>query len=151
MAEKVGQENIFIFGHTEKEIAALAPVYSAREWMEADDEIRSAVSLIESDFFSNNEHGIFRPLLDSLFVHNDRYFLMADLRAYSDRHEEAVALYRDNRSDWNRKSLLNIASSGFFSSDRTIKEYANEIWHIKPVRVKHSNEDSVLEDARKAD
>ncbi len=151
MAEKVGKENIFIFGHTEKEIASLAPVYSAREWMESDEEIRSAVSLIESDFFSNNEHGIFKPLLDSLFVHNDRYFLMADLRAYSDRHEEAVALYRDNRSDWNRKSLLNIASSGFFSSDRTIREYADEIWHIKPVKVRHSSEDSVLEDARKAD
>ncbi len=151
MAEKVGDDNIFIFGHTEREIAALSSTYSARTWMENNAEIRAAVSLIKSDFFSNNEHGIFTPLLDSLFVHNDRYFLMADLAAYSARHDDAVSLYRDDRSLWNRKSLLNIASSSFFSSDRTIREYADEIWHVRSVPVKKSNEDTVLEDARKAD
>ena len=151
MAERVGDDNIFIFGHTEKEIAALAPVYSSREWINNNDEIRSAVELIQSGFFNNSESGIFDPLLSSIIDQNDRYFLMADCASYSSRHEDAVSLYRDNRTQWNRKAILNIASSGFFSSDRTIKEYADDIWHVKPVRVKQSKEDTVLEDARKAD
>ena len=151
MAERVGDDNIFIFGHTEKEIAALAPVYSSREWINNNDEIRSAVELIQSGFFNNSESGIFDPLLSSIIDQNDRYFLMADCASYSSRHEDAVSLYRDNRTEWNRKAILNIASSGFFSSDRTIKEYADDIWHVKPVRVKQSKEDTVLEDARKAD
>ncbi len=151
MAEKVGKDNIFIFGHTEKEIAELAPHYSSREWMNNNEEIKQAISLIQSDFFSNNEHGIFNPLLSSLLDHNDRYFLFADLAMYSTCHDEALSLYKNNRDEWNRKSLINIASSSFFSSDRTIKEYANEIWHVKPVPVAHSDKDTVLEDARKAD
>ena len=151
MAEKVGKDNIFIFGHTEKEIAELAPHYSSREWMNNNEEIKQAISLIQSDFFSNNEHGIFNDLLSSLLDHNDRYFLFADLAMYSSRHDEALSLYKNSRDEWNRKSLINIASSSFFSSDRTIKEYANEIWHVKPVSVAHSDKDTVLEDARKAD
>ena len=151
MAERVGDENIFIFGHTEKEIASLAPTYSSREWINNNDEIKGAIELIQSGFFNNNESGIFDPLLSSIIDQNDRYFLMADAGMYSKRHEDAVSLYRDNRTEWNRKSIINIASSGFFSSDRTIKEYARDIWHVKPVKVRRSNEDTVLEDARKAD
>ncbi len=151
MAERVGKDNIFIFGHTEKEIQALGPTYSSREWMENNQEIKDAVSLIASDFFSNNEHGIFSPLLQSLLDHNDRYFLFADLADYSETHDRASALYKNNRDEWNKKSLINIASSSFFSSDRTIRDYAEDIWHVKPVHVAHSDEDTVLEDAKKAD
>ncbi len=151
MAERVGDENIFIFGHTEKEIASLAPVYSSREWINSNDELKAAMDLIKSGFFNNNEGGIFDPLISSIIDQNDRYFLMADAASYSARHDDAVNLYRDDRSEWNRRSVINIASSGFFSSDRTIKEYAEDIWHIKSVKVKRSNEDTVLEDARKAD
>ncbi len=151
MAERVGKDNIFIFGHTEKEIQALSATYSSREWMNNNQEIKDAVSLIASDFFSNNEHGIFSPLLESLLDHNDRYFLFADLADYSETHDRASALYKNNRDEWNKKSLLNIASSSFFSSDRTIRNYAEDIWHVKPVHVAHSDEDTVLEDAKKAD
>ncbi len=151
MAERVGKDNIFIFGHTEKEIQALGPTYSSREWMENNQEIKDAVSLIASDFFSNNEHGIFSPLLQSLLDHNDRYFLFADLADYSETHDRASALYKNNRDEWNKKSLINIASSSFFSSDRTIRDYAEDIWHVNPVHVAHSDEDTVLEDAKKAD
>ncbi len=151
MAERVGKDNIFIFGHTEKEIQALGPTYSSREWMENNQEIKDAVSLIASDFFSNNEHGIFSPLLQSLLDYNDRYFLFADLADYSETHDRASALYKNNRDEWNKKSLINIASSSFFSSDRTIRDYAEDIWHVKPVHVAHSDEDTVLEDAKKAD
>lgn len=151
MAERVGKDNIFIFGHTEKEIQALGPTYSSREWMENNQEIKDALSLIASDFFSNNEHGIFSPLLQSLLDHNDRYFLFADLADYSETHDRASALYKNNRDEWNKKSLINIASSSFFSSDRTIRDYAEDIWHVNPVHVAHSDEDTVLEDAKKAD
>ena len=71
------------------------------------------------------------------------------MKMYHDRHEEATKLYRDDIAEWNKKAVINIASSSKFSSDRTIKDYANEIWHIKPCHVKKSKTDSVLEDAKK--
>lgn len=149
MAEKVGLDNIFIFGHTEEEITTLSKNYSSISWINKDPEIKAVLSLIKSGFFNNDEDGIFEPLLSSLIEQNDRYFLMTDLKMYNKRHEEATKLYQNNRTEWNKKSLLNIASSSFFSSDRTIKEYADDIWHIKPCKVKKSEEDTVLEDARK--
>ncbi len=150
MAERVGLDNIFTFGHTEEEIANLSKNYSSIEWINGNPEIKEAIDLIKSGFFNNNEEGIFNPLLSSLIEQNDRYFLMADLALYNKRHDEASTLYKENRAEWNKKSLLNIASSAFFSSDRTIKEYADDIWHIKPCHVKKSKEDTVLEDARKS-
>ena len=151
IAEEVGKDNIFIFGHTEDEISALASSgYNPREWVDSDQEIKDMISLIDSGYFSINEPHIFQPLKDSLFGYgNDRYYLFADLRMYHDVHEKATQLYRDNPAEWNRKAVINIASSGKFSSDRTIKEYADEIWHIKPCKVRKSATDSVLEDAKK--
>ena len=150
IAEEVGKDNIFIFGHTEEEISALAPSYSPMEWVEKDPEIKAMISLIDSGYFSINEPSIFKSLKESLFGYgNDRYYLMADLRMYHDVHETATMLYKTNPAEWNRKAVINIASSAKFSSDRTIKEYADEIWHIKPCKVKRSAEDTVLEDARK--
>ena len=151
IAEEVGKDNIFIFGHTEDEISALASSgYNPREWVDSDQEIKDMISLIDSGYFSINEPHIFQPLKDSLFGYgNDRYYLFADLRMYHDVHEKATQLYRDNPAEWNRKAVINIASSGKFSSDRTIKEYADEIWHIKPCKIRKSSTDSVLEDAKK--
>ena len=150
IAEEVGKDNIFIFGHTEEEIGALASSYKAMDWVNVDEDIKSMVELIDSGFFSINEPHIFSPLRDSLFGNGgDRYYLFADLRMYHDVHEKAMAMYRDSRDEWNRKAVINIASSGKFSSDRTIKEYADDIWHVKPCKVKKSKTDSVLEDARK--
>ena len=151
IAEEVGKENIFIFGHTEEEIGALASSYKAIDWVNKDEEIKSMIDLVDSGFFSINEPHIFSPLKESLFGSgNDRYFLFADLRMYHDVHEKAMEMYRDNRYEWNRKAVINIASSGKFSSDRTIKEYAQDIWHVKPCKVKKSKTDTVLEDAKKA-
>ncbi|MBQ0072098.1 MAG: glycogen/starch/alpha-glucan family phosphorylase, partial [Spirochaetales bacterium] len=151
MAEEVGNDNIFIFGHTESQIKELARTYNARSWAESDPEISAMVKLIESEFFNNGEEGIFKPLLASLFDQNDRYFLFADLRMYHDRHEEASLLYATDTAKWNEMAVKNVAASAKFSSDRTIKQYADEIWNIKPCHVKKSKEDSVLEDARKQD
>lgn len=150
IAEQVGNENIFIFGHTEEEIAAMSSSYNPEQWAYGDEEIKSMLSLIDSGYFNINEPNIFEPLRKSLLEYGDRYYLFADLRMYHDKHEEAAALYRDNKAEWNKKAVLNIASSAKFSSDRTIKEYADEIWHIKPCHVKKSKTDSVLEDARKS-
>lgn len=149
MAEEVGKDNIFIFGHTEDEIAKLSSIYNPTEWAYKDPEIKAMLALIESDYFNINEPNIFEPLRKSLFDYGDRYYLFADLRMYHERHEEATKLYKENPAEWNKKAVLNIASSAKFSSDRTIKEYADEIWNIKPCKVKRSKEDTVLEDARK--
>ena len=150
IAEEVGKENIFIFGHTEDEISAMASTYKAIDWVNADADIKSMIDLVDSGFFSINEPHIFSPLKDSLFGNgNDRYYLFADLRMYHDVHEKAMETYRDNRDEWNKMAVINIASSSKFSSDRTIKEYASDIWHVKPCKVKKSKTDTVLEDARK--
>ncbi|MDY5931958.1 MAG: glycogen/starch/alpha-glucan phosphorylase, partial [Candidatus Ornithospirochaeta sp.] len=150
IAEEVGRDNIFIFGHTEEEIAALRNSgYRPLDWAYSDPEIASMVELIGSDYFNINEPEIFEPIRRSLFDYGDRYFLFADLRMYHDEHDKATALYRDNSAEWNRKAVINIASSAKFSSDRTIQQYADEIWHVKPCKVSRSRTDTVLEDARK--
>ena len=149
MAEEVGRDNIFIFGHTEEEISAMQPTYSPYEWLAKDPELQSVFSLLDSGYLSVNEPHIFEPLRKSLFDYGDRYFLLADLRMYHDVHETAQELYKANQAEWNRKALINVAGSAKFSSDRTIRQYAEEIWDIKPCKVRKSSTDSVLEDARK--
>ena len=151
MAEEVGMDNIFIFGHTEEQIAELGKTYNPYEWVEKDDEIKSMLALIESDYFNIHEPNIFEPLRKSLFDYGDKYFLFADLRMYHERHEEAEKLYKENQREWNRKAILNIAASAKFSSDRTIKEYAKDIWNVSPCKVKKAKDDTVLEDARNKD
>ncbi len=149
MAEEVGRDNIFIFGHTEEEISAMQPTYSPYEWLAKDPELQSVFSLLDSGYLSVNEPHIFEPLRKSLFDYGDRYFLLADLRMYHDVHETAQELYKANQAEWNRKAIINVAGSAKFSSDRTIRQYAEEIWDIKPCKVRKSSTDSVLEDARK--
>lgn len=150
MAEEVGKENMFIFGHTEEEITKLSGTYSPFSWVLADKEIKKAVDLLSSGFFNVNEPNIFEPLRKSLFEEGDRYFHFADLRMYAEAHQAARNLYANNQEEWNRKAVLNIASSGKFSSDRTISEYAKDIWHLKSCPVKKGNgKDTVLLDAVK--
>ncbi len=151
MAEEVGMDNIFIFGHTEKEIAELSKGYNPYEWVENDAAIKDVIALIESDYFNIHEPNIFEPLRRSLFDEGDRYFLFADLRMYHEKHSEAERLYRDNQREWNRKAILNIAGSAKFSSDRTIKEYAKDIWNVTACKVRKAKDDTVLEDARNKD
>lgn len=151
MADEVGMDNIFIFGHTEEGIRNLSGSYNPSAWVEKDPEIRSMIALIESDYFNIHEPGIFEPLRKALFEYGDRYYHFADLRMYHDRHADAEALYRDDRKEWNRKAVLNIAASAKFSSDRTILEYASDIWNVKPCKVKKSGNDSALDDAKNKD
>ena len=132
--EEVGADNIFIFGMTADEAEERRKHYNPREFYDGDPEIRRALQLIESNFFSLQEPNIFQPILDTLLVHGDRYMLLADMRAYIEKQDEVDAIYR-NRPRWLEMAILNIARSGKFSSDRTIHEYAREIWHLHPCKV----------------
>jgi glycogen phosphorylase len=102
---------------------------------ENEPETRAALDLVFSDEFSSHGRGLFHPLRESLLTHGDHYMILADLAAYLDADRKMLKLYAD-ADGWARKVILNIASSGRFSSDRTIAEYANGIWNLKPVTVR---------------
>ncbi|HRV24557.1 MAG TPA: glycogen/starch/alpha-glucan phosphorylase, partial [Sphaerochaeta sp.] len=150
IAEEAGAENLFIFGNTEEQIEALRPSYDPHSYIRSNPKIRAIVDLLQSGYFNVNEPGIFDPLYRSLLKEGDRYFLFADLQMYADAHRKARELYILDQTEWNRKAVLNVASGSKFSSDRTISEYAEEIWKIKSLPVKQNgHDDTVLEDARK--
>jgi starch phosphorylase len=129
--EEVGDENIFIFGMKSEEVEQRRGSYNPRDVYNSDDEIRQAFNLIEKDFFSLLEPGIFKPIIQSLLDGGDHYMLLADLRDYIQTQERVDAAYRDVER-WDRMAILNVARAGKFSSDRTIKEYASGIWHLEP-------------------
>jgi starch phosphorylase len=129
--EEVGEENIFIFGLTSQQVEQRRPGYNPWDVYNSDEEIQRALILIERDFFSLMEPGIFKPILQSLLNGGDRYMLLADLRPYIQTQERVDAAYRDT-AGWDRKAIINVARAGKFSSDRTIREYATEIWHLEP-------------------
>ncbi|MCF0238563.1 MAG: glycogen/starch/alpha-glucan phosphorylase [Sphaerochaetaceae bacterium] len=149
IAEEAGLENTYIFGHTEDQIAAMKDSYNPWDFINKDEEIASAVDLIRCGYFNHGEEGIFDRLFSDIFG-KDRYFLFADLRMYANRHQEALDLYRDNFKEFNKKAIINVASSGKFSSDRTIREYASQIWNAGSCPVPlQTKEDTCLEDAKR--
>lgn len=131
MLQEVGLENFFIFGLTSEQVQEREGHYSPLWHYEHDPETREALDLIASGHFNSHESNIFQPIVDML-LKVDRYMHLADLKSYSDTHERAQLLYQDQEA-WLRKAILNVAYSGKFSSDRTILEYATEIWNIKAV------------------
>jgi len=132
--EEVGDDNIFIFGLTTEQVEQLRPTYDPHHFYNTDEEIRRAVDLIRNDFFSLTEPGIFRPIISNLLDHGDFYMNMADLRSFIEMQGQVESVYR-NQEAWAEKAIYNIARSGKFSSDRTIAEYAEDIWHVKPTEV----------------
>jgi starch phosphorylase len=134
MAGEAGEENFFLFGLTAEQVTANRGWYDPHWHYEHEAETRKALDLIFSDYFSRNEPGIFEPLRDVLLTHGDYYMHLADLKSYLEADERLRALYAD-RDEWARKAILNVASSGKFSSDRTIAEYATEIWDVQPCPV----------------
>ena len=131
MAEEVGKENMFIFGHSADEIEDLRHSYDPYSWIQKDPEIKKSIDLFLSDYFNVMEPGIFEPLRRALLDEGDRYFHFADLRSYNDIHQKATTMYARDKDEWARKAILNIAYSGKFSSDRTILEYTSDIWKVK--------------------
>jgi starch phosphorylase len=134
MAEAAGEENFFLFGLTAEQVAESRSWYSPQWHYDNEPETRAAMDLIFSDHFSRNEPGVFDPLRETLLTRGDHYMHLADLSAYLEADRRLLGLYADPE-EWARKVILNVASSGKFSSDRTIAEYAAEIWDAKPCPV----------------
>jgi starch phosphorylase len=134
MAQEAGEENLFLFGLTAEQVATGRGSYDPRWHYEHDPETRQALDLIAENHFSRNEPGIFSPILDTLLEHGDYYMHLADLTSYVNTQSRVGALYQDPEA-WARKAILNVGSSGKFSSDRTIAEYAAEIWDAEPCPV----------------
>jgi starch phosphorylase len=134
MAEEAGEENFFLFGLSAQQVADSRSWYNPHWHYDNEPETRAALDLISSDHFSLYEPGIFAPIHDALLAHGDHYMHLADLGSYLDADRRLCELYAD-ADGWARKAVLNIAGSGKFSSDRTIAQYASEIWNVKPCPV----------------
>ena len=134
MAEQAGVDNFFLFGLTAEQVAGSRGWYSPQWHYDHEPETRAALDLIFSDHFSRNEPGVFAPLRDVLLTHGDYYMHLADLRSYLEADTKLLELYAEPDA-WVRKAILNVAGSGKFSSDRTIAEYAAEIWNAQPCPV----------------
>jgi glycogen phosphorylase len=134
MAEAAGEENFFLFGLTAQQVAESRRWYNPYWHYERDPETRAALDLISSDYFSRNEPGIFGPIRDTLLTHGDFYMHLADLKSYLEADAGLTQLWAYPHA-WAHKVVLNVASSGCFSSDRTISEYNADIWKAAPCHV----------------
>lgn len=133
MAEEAGEENFFLFGLTATEVAESRSWYDPSWHYQHEPETRRALDQLAADAFNPDEPGLFRPLVD-LLLGGDTFMHLADLHAYLEADARLTRLYRD-ADGWARTAILNVAASGKFSSDRTIAEYANEIWDVRPCKV----------------
>lgn len=134
MAKAAGEENFFLFGLTAQQVTDTRGWYNPHWHYDHEPETRAALDLIFTDYFSRYEPGVFAPLREALLTHGDPYMHLADLRSYLDADARAVQLYRDPGA-WAHKAILNVAASGKFSSDRSIAQYASEIWRVRPCPV----------------
>jgi glycogen phosphorylase len=134
MAQEAGEDNFFLFGLTAEEVASSRPWYNPYWHYEHEQETRRALDEIASNTFSPTEPGIFGPIWDTLLPRGDHYMHLADLTAYSKTQDSVGALYLQPEA-WTKRAVLNVAHSGKFSSDRTIAQYASEIWAAKPCHV----------------
>ncbi len=131
---RVGPENFFLFGLTEEQVTATREAgYDPRRYVERDPSLKQALDQIASGHFSPGEPDLFRPIVDGL-LHQDDYMLLADYQSYVERQDEVEQGYGDQER-WTRMSILNTARCGYFSSDRSIRDYAEQIWQVKPVDV----------------
>jgi starch phosphorylase len=134
MAQEAGEDNFFLFGLTAEQVLKNRSWYNPLWHYENEAETREALDLIFNDYFSRDERGIFAPIRDTLLTKGDFYMHLADLTPYVQTQERVGKLHGD-RAAWSHKAILNIAYSGKFSSDRSIREYAEDIWKAKPCPV----------------
>jgi starch phosphorylase len=133
MREQVGVDNFFIFGNTTEQVAQIRSAgYQPRRIYESNAELKAALDAIRDGLFSPAEPGRFQAIFDTLVNWGDHYLLLADYASYIATQDEVDALYL-NTDAWARKAALNVAGMGQFSSDRTIAQYAHEIWRTRPV------------------
>ena len=132
--EEVGVENFFLFGLTAEEVHKVkSKGYNPSQYYSSNVDLKKAIDLISSGFFSRGDTGLFKPLVDSLLYH-DEYLVLADYQSYVDCQERVSQAYAD-KEQWTKMSILNVARMGKFSSDRSIREYCEDIWKVKPVSV----------------
>ncbi len=135
LRDAVGEENFFLFGLTVREIAALrSRGYSPHDAYLGDSRLRAVIDALRAGVFSPFEPDLFEPLVDSL-LHHDPYFAMADFASYAECQQQVDAVFREPER-WARMAILNTARSGSFSSDRTIREYARDIWRVEPTPIR---------------
>jgi starch phosphorylase len=134
--EEVGRDNIFIFGLDAAEVATMkANGYNPRDIYSREPELKKVLDMIAGGAFSPDNPDLFKPLCDALLSQGDHYMLLADYAAYVACQDEASRVYQD-REEWARRAILNTAGMGKFSSDRTIAEYARDIWNVETLAVK---------------
>lgn len=132
--EAVGEENFFLFGLNADEVyRTKAEGYSPRYFYDTNHELRQVMNLIQDGVFSQGDRNLFKPMVERLLTH-DPYMLMADFQSYIDCQQRVDEVYRD-QEQWTRMSILNTARMGYFSSDRSIQEYCDKIWNVKPTPV----------------
>jgi starch phosphorylase len=136
MWEEVGDENIFIFGLRANEVNDLCcKGYNPWDYYHKNETLKKVMDLIGLGFFSPEEPQLFRPIFDSLLNGGDRYMVMADFESYYNCQKAVSQAYRD-KDKWTKMSILNVATMGKFSSDRTIQQYSDDIWGVKPINIK---------------
>jgi starch phosphorylase len=132
--ERVGSENFFLFGLTAEQVFDLKEKgYAPLAYYRDNVELKAVIDRIASGYFSNGDTELFKPIVDSL-LQRDEYLLLADYQSYLDCQDKATKAYQDEEA-WTRMSILNTARCGFFSSDRTIRQYCKDIWQVQPVKV----------------
>lgn len=131
--ERVGHENFFLFGLLAEEVFALKELgYNPGQYYEENDELKAAIDAIAEGIFSGGDMEMFKPIVESLLQH-DEYLLLADYKSYIECQEQAAKAYQDQQW-WTKASILNVARCGFFSSDRSMREYCNDIWNVEPIK-----------------
>jgi starch phosphorylase len=134
MAQEAGEENFFLFGLTAEQVQSNRGWYNPGWHYDNEPETKAALDLIAADHFNRGEPGIFQPIWDTLVTKGDYYMHLADLTAYAQTQARVGTLYSDPDA-WSRKAILNVAHCGKFSSDRSIAEYAADIWRVEPCPV----------------
>jgi starch phosphorylase len=138
--EEVGEENIFIFGLKAEDIKTMKELgYNPWHYYEGNPALKKVIDMISGNFFCPSCPGLFNPIVDSLLHHGDPYMLLADFNSYVECQKQVSKTYT-KQNKWTRMSILNVANMGKFSSDRTIKEYAEEIWKVYPIHIDISDE-----------
>ena len=132
--DAVGADNFFLFGMTVEDVQRrLAQGYLPYEIYQSDEELRDVIDAIAGGAFSKGDRELFRPIVENL-LGSDPYMLLADYRTYMECQEEVGRVWNDSQR-WTRSSILNVARMGWFSSDRAIREYCRDIWHIEPISI----------------
>jgi starch phosphorylase len=136
IGERVGDDNMFIFGLTAEEVESRLTTGTHRPWKlyESDPELAGVIDDLRDGVYAGSDASPLRDIWSALMEHGDRYMVVADFSAYVEAQQRAAALFQDTRA-WAAAAIRNVAAMGYFSSDRAIQEYADKVWNLQPVEV----------------